>query len=39
VDNVALARISSEYFVSHCGDYERYDLLEYDSIVSVINIP
>ena len=33
VDKVTLARISSEYFVSHGGDYERYDLLEYDSVV------
>jgi len=33
VDKVALARFSSEYFVSHVGDCERYDLLEYDSVV------
>jgi len=33
VDKVALARISSDYFVSHVGDYERYDILEYDSVV------
>ena len=33
MDKVALARISSDYFVSHVGDYERYDILEYDSVV------
>lgn len=33
VDKVELARFSSEYFVSHGGDYERCDLLEYDSLV------
>jgi hypothetical protein len=33
VDKVTLVRFSSEYFVSHGGDYERYDLLKYDSVV------
>jgi len=33
VDKVALARFFSKYFVSHGGDYERHDLIEYDSIV------
>jgi hypothetical protein len=33
VDKVALARFSSEYFVSHGGDCERCDLLQYGSFV------
>jgi hypothetical protein len=33
VDKVALARFSSEYFISHSSDYERYDNLEYDFVM------
>jgi hypothetical protein len=28
VEKVALERFSSEYFVSHGGDYEKYYILE-----------